>query len=399
MRKSFYFVPVIFLLSFLIVGCGGGGGGGTSPSPAPTVICNSPAGAANQMPVCYTGSEGAINISYVTVYINNKPFNLLLDTGATGILVNQSALQAAGINMAANSNTFSGSFADGTTFGGFVNGAQVSTMASGGLSTSSNFPIAVNTSGNAFPSSGFLQGDCGMGLSNFFSFGLSGGGTMATPSFVQGLTTDNNGFVMSLPPNLNTDGYSYSGSGQLTFGLTSGNTSGFTFFPNDPVQSQSFPVLDSEFGGLSNNPAGRPYTSVLDTGSNFIFMENSAIANALGMGEGALSQIEYNLSSNTPLVGSTTLIKGGKSLSVGFYTGSGFDNSAGFTTSPNDSGVNFEFPQSVFTGVPSGGYLLIGDIITPQSDGGGQQLMGLPYLFSPQMFWQVSPYGIGIQIP
>ncbi len=404
MRRLIRLIPAIFLLFLWLPGCGGGGGGGgTPPAPVSLAICNSPAGPSNTMPVCFSGADGP-DIPYVTVYIDGKPFNLLLDTGVTGILVNQSALQAAGINMAPNSNTFSGSFADGTTFSGFVNGAQVSTLASGGLSTTSNFQIAVDTGGNAFPSSSALQGDFGMGLSSSVSFGLFGGGAVPTPSLVQGIENGNfnNGFLMQLSPGLNGDGYSYSGSGQLIFGLNSqpdNSTSGFSFFPNDPSQTQSYPVIDSESGGLSKNPSGNKYKSILDTGSNFIFMENSAIANAAGIGENALASHEYQLPSSTPVIGSITLVKGGLNLSVGFYTGSVFDSRASFVTSPNDSSANFEFPASAFTGVPSGGYILISNAVNPQPDDGGLELMGLPYLLTQPMYWQVSPYGIGIKFP
>ena len=400
MTRLIRLFPAIFLFFILLHGCGGGGG--TPSAPVSLAICNSPAGALNTMPVCFSGADGP-DIPYVTVYIDGKPFNLLLDTGVTGILVNQAALQAAGINMTPNSNAFGGSFADGTTFSGFVNGAQVSTLASGGLSTDSSFKIAVDTGGNAFPSSGPLQGDFGMGLSSSVSFGLFGG-SVPTPSLVQGIADShfNNGFLMQLSPGLNGSGYSYTGSGQLIFGLNSqsnNSTSGFSFFPNDPSQTQSYPVIDSESGGLFKNPSGNKYESILDTGSNFIFMENSAIANAAGIGENALASHEYQLPSGTPVIGSITLIKGGLNLSVGFYTGSGFDSRASFVTSPNDSSANFEFPASAFTGVPSGGYILISNAVNPQSDDGGLELMGLPYLLTPPVYWQVSPYGIGIKFP
>ena len=102
------------------------------------------------------------NEPIVVVYINGQPVKMLLDTGASGVLVNQGTFPIS--QTAFTSQTFSVIYADGTTASGTDAIATVCpTSSTVGCVT---MPIAVNsyTSGSnvAFSSTGERQGDFGM---------------------------------------------------------------------------------------------------------------------------------------------------------------------------------------------------------------------------------------------
>ncbi len=399
-------------------GGSGGSGGGTTPQ----VICNTPVSLPNEVPVCFVTAEEDnqlyINTPYITVYINGKPFNLLLDTGATGILVNQSALTASGITLTRTGGTFNGSFGDTSTFKGYVASAQVQTLAVNGL-TADNVPIAVDTDtskNSSFPPTGFLQGDFGMGLSPYYSFGQSndssqpGAGITYTPSLVPYLAGYTNGFVMQFTPNLNQDGYSSSGSGMIVYGLNTSEqnnnvSSGYDFFPNDSAQQQAYPFIDAEFGGVIDDPNYDPnnyyylsqnYLSLFDTGSTFIYMDDDAMENATGIAN--IASYEYD--QNTTFGTGTAIVNGGLDMSMGLYNQSGnYDQRASFITSPDDKNLSapYEFPDTIWN--IQSGYLLFGNTILDLGNMYGQEDMGLPYFFNnTSMYWQASPWGVGIKI-
>jgi len=154
-----------------LTGCGGGGGGGTSqpggsggsgnggtqqpggnggsgnggtptPPPANPISMN-----------IYAGTDYA-NEPIVVVYINGQPVKMLLDTGASGVLVNQGAINLS--QTAYTSQTFSVTYGDGTTASGTVAIATVCpTSSTVGCVT---MPIAVSSQ----TSTGEKQGDFGM---------------------------------------------------------------------------------------------------------------------------------------------------------------------------------------------------------------------------------------------
>ncbi len=148
----------------VLSGCGGGWGSSSSSPSQQNVAPSTPTVTAyNNVMYIYLddyADEDSRNIPYVYVYINggSTPIPLLLDTGATGILINKSALTAAGVDIASTSKTFSVTFGDNSTASGYVNDADVYTASSGGGLEAQNIPIAIATSDNAFPSTGFLQG-------------------------------------------------------------------------------------------------------------------------------------------------------------------------------------------------------------------------------------------------
>jgi len=130
-------------------GSGSGSGTSTSPPPANPISMN-----------IYAGTDYP-NEPIVVVYINRQPVKMLLDTGASGVLVNQGVVNLS--QTAFTSHTFSVTYGGGTTASGTVAIATVCpTSSTVGCVT---MPIAVNsqTSGSnaAFPSNYERQGDFG----------------------------------------------------------------------------------------------------------------------------------------------------------------------------------------------------------------------------------------------
>jgi len=84
---------LIGVLSIGLASCGGGGGGG-SISSTPT----SPGGSGSSTPLSYSlatylySGTDYYNEPIITVYIDGQPVQLLADTGASGLIVNSSAV-------------------------------------------------------------------------------------------------------------------------------------------------------------------------------------------------------------------------------------------------------------------------------------------------------------------
>ena len=366
-----------------------------TPSVLSKAICGARSLASNQMPVCFANAEdgsfaGSINEPYVTVFIANSsgvlmPFDLLLDTGVTGVLVNRSALQAAGVSVPRTNETFSGAFGDGSTFGGYVSSASVSTLSPGGF-TAAGFPIAVNEDSifDAFPTGDFLEGDFGMGMSGSVTFG----GVYDTPSLVSGLPASyTNGFLLQFQTGINADGYGTSGGGVITFGLDAANTSGYSFFPAEGAP-QSFITLYASFGGAIS-ASGSRYTAVLDTGTTFMDMDEAAMERASGIAVINGSRYEYD----------GGLVNGGLLMGMGLFNGAGYDGSAAFTTSPNAPSLNYEFPAGIFN--YTSGFLLLENTVLDIGPAGNQELMGMPYLLDYPLYFAAPSFskgwGVGIK--
>jgi hypothetical protein len=166
-----------------LAGCGGGGGGGSTSQPGGSGGSGSGNGGTQQPggnggsgnggnptppppanPISmniYAGTDYG-NQAIVVVYINGQPVKMILDTGASGVLVNRGAINLS--QTAYTSQTFSVTYGDGTVASGTDAIATVCpTSSTVGCVT---MPIAVNsyTSGSnaAFPSTGEAQGDFGV---------------------------------------------------------------------------------------------------------------------------------------------------------------------------------------------------------------------------------------------
>jgi len=129
-------------------GNGGSGNGGTPPPPPPP---------ANPISMnIYAGTDYP-NEPIVVVYINGQPVKMLLDTGSSGILVNQGAVNLS--QAAYTSQTFSVTYGDGTTDSGTVAIATVCpTSSTVGCVT---MPIAVSSQTSTGEKQGVFGMDCG----------------------------------------------------------------------------------------------------------------------------------------------------------------------------------------------------------------------------------------------
>ncbi len=423
-RRSLFILifVVTLILSTIIVlpGCGGGGGGGNnsnvnvSIAPLPPIVKP----ISNTMNVYLEQENGQsstnniYNSPYVNVYINGSstPIHLLLDTGATGILINQSALTSAGINIIPTIYNFSGQFGDSGIFGGYVAYANIST--SGGL-TAQNMPIAVATNDTDFPSTGFLQGDFGIGLSPYYSFGgtVNTSGELFTPSFATAISNSsyNNGFILDFNNLLFTNGYDIIANPQATpagtviYGLnTTANNAiplGSIFYENNPLETTAgFPLISAEFGGYTEDSQGQMFYIAFDTGTTLIHLGYDALN--YGIANGAtINDIDYNANSAC-----FDFVFGGLNLYYGLYTATEWTYNS-FITEPVGPYDNFcEYSALISASTSSAGALdniVDYDYTNITEKSPGQEIFGLPFMFNQQMYWQAqtsnSAWGVGIE--
>ncbi|MHB8232715.1 MAG: aspartyl protease family protein [bacterium] len=352
------------------------------------------------------GDENAPDVPYVNVYINggSTPVHLVLDTGATGIMINRSALAAAGVNAPVSSYSFSGGFGDGGTYSGYVSYANVST--SGGL-TAQNIPLAVAVTDTDFPSTGFLQGDFGMGLSPYTSFGYdagSGYNVPFTPSFANAIPAGyNNGFILNFNNISFTDGYnntisSSTPAGTLTYGLNTAADNivpgGSNFYPNQAITgyNYSYPMVQSEFGGQYYNSAGQQFYSFFDTGSSEVFLGNGATDYSIA-GFSQFTDVD-----NSYICGG--FILGGLTVNLGFINADNNYISNNFITEPDNSSNSF-CDYNAFNVQPGNALALDNALYYGLGLGSGQEDFGLPFIYNHPMYWQaLSPakqWGVGIE--
>jgi len=163
----------IAVCGLTLASCGGGGGGGGTPatgnggSGTGTGTGNGGSGSGSGTPTppppanpismnIYAGTDYH-NEPIVVVYINGQPVKMLLDTGASGVLVNQGAVSIP--QSAYTSQTFSTTYGDGSVVSGTVAMATVCpTSSTVGCVT---MPIAVNSQTSGL-STNEKQGDFGM---------------------------------------------------------------------------------------------------------------------------------------------------------------------------------------------------------------------------------------------
>ncbi len=408
----------IAAISLVLSGCGGGGGGDGSSSSSPSqqnVAPSTPTVKAyNNVMYIYLddyADEDAPNIPYVYVYINggSTPIPLLLDTGATGILINKSALTTAGVNIASTSNTFSVTFGDNSTASGYVNDADVYTASSGGGLEAQNIPIAIATSDNAFPSTGFLQGDFGMGLSPYYSFGQSGG-TVYTPSFPTAVSNSNysNGFILNFQNITFTNGYDILDNpknnpvGTITFGLNTESDNAVPatskFYP-DLSQSgnqYSFPLIPSEFGSSTSDSNSYEFYSFFDTGSNFIHLGTEALDDAVGNEASTNDVISFGSCQN--------LVYGGLSVAFSLLNNSSGYISNNFITEPDNNTDNSFCDYTAVTNVmnsSNNNALAFQNAVSYGGSQQGQEDLGLPFVYDNIIYWQAQTgsqsWGIGVE--
>jgi hypothetical protein len=428
---------VIFLLLFLtftpfiLSGCGGGGGkssasSNTTPTttftaaPLPTIPITPlitplplPSGSPiNTMNVYLDkySDENAVNKPYVNVYINGSPtpIPLLLDTGATGIMINQSALTNAGITVSQSGYTFSGSFGDGGTFSGQVDYANVSTAAGGSGLTAQNIPIAVAAADMDFPSGGFLQGDFGMGLSPYpylSSFGNSNG-SMYTPSIVTAFPAPyNNGFILDFNNVSFIDGGfdiinepDITPAGTLIFGLNTESNNmipaGSNFFPNASGQTYAFPMIESEFGGYFSTE-GKQFYSFFDTGTNYIHLGTDAINYGTGNSLAYVDDV-YSCEGFSFLYGGTT-------IDFGLFINSNFYHPYGLETAPDNTYNDFCDYTALTNAMNSStaSAIALDNNVLYDTSFGSEADFGLALMLNQPFYWQAqssnSSWGVGIE--
>jgi hypothetical protein len=262
----------IAVCGLVLAGCGGGGGGGTpatgnggsgsgsggtptSPTPPPTT--------ANPISMnIYAGTDYA-NEPIVVVYINGQPVKMLLDTGASGVLVNQGAFPIS--QTAYTSQTFSVTYADGTTASGTDAIATVCpTSSTVGCVT---MPIAVNsqTSGPnvSFPSVDEAQGDFGMDC----GYDTQGGSNAFC--YLYYLWQQNPSYSSySLSFNVPSNTFYYTPSATTPIGtITYGSFTANNLISYPPT----FTAANVTYGNSLTIP------TVLDTGAEAIFLSTSVL--------------------------------------------------------------------------------------------------------------------------
>jgi hypothetical protein len=249
-------------------GNGGSGNGGTPTQPSPSITPFST--------YLYSGTTD-VNIPIITAYIDGHPVTLLADTGASGLIVNQSAVSIPNSDLN-SSYTFSVTFGDGSSATGVMASATVCINPS---TTTSCIvmPIGVITSGNAFPTSGEEQGDFGLDSSiNIMDIGYNSSGSSITgysyPTYLA-QQYGMNSYTLSFYPLSNTFYANVSATtpiGEITFGVYNGNSN--TLIPYAMGLFIGLPVTTGIFASATSS-----YTDsvIFDTGSNFNFFSTSVL--------------------------------------------------------------------------------------------------------------------------
>jgi len=250
-------------------GLGGSGNGGTPTQPTPSVMSFS----------TYLYSDTTdVNVPVITVYIDGKPVTLLADTGASGLIVNQSAVNIP--NSDVNSSyTFTATFGDGSSVTGIMASATVCVNPS--ITNSCIvMPIGLITSGsnNDFQKIG-TQGDFGLdsGINSmdigFNSFGSSIFGYSYATYLAQQYGI--NSYTLSFYPLSNTFYANVSATtpiGQITFGMYNGNSSTLI-----PYSTDFLAGLPDTTGVFASSTSSYTDSVFFDTGSNFNFLSTSVL--------------------------------------------------------------------------------------------------------------------------
>ncbi|MGC8678165.1 MAG: Retroviral aspartyl protease [Hydrogenobaculum sp.] len=251
---------LIGALSIGLASCGGGSGSSS----------NAPQLSSSFTTYLYQGTDYQ-NEPIVTVYIDGQPVQLLADTGASGLVVNQSAVNIPSSDY--TDYTFSNTFGDGSTVSGTMASATVC-LNPNITNTCVVMPIGVNTSGNAFPSSFEAQGDFGLdsGLNIMDSGTNSSGSYLIGYSYPTYLAQEYgvNSYTIEFYPLSNTFYANVSPTtpiGQISFGIYAGNSNTLLSYAGGfPSATAIFPSY------TSSKPSFTAGDSFFDTGSNFNFL-------------------------------------------------------------------------------------------------------------------------------
>jgi len=331
---------LIGALSIGLVSCGGGGSSSSTPLPS------------SMATYIYAGTD-YYNEPIITVYIDGSPVQLLADTGASGLIVNSSAINIPSSDL--TSYSFSQTFADGSYFSGIMASATVC-LNPNITNTCVVMPIGVITSGNAFPSFGEAQGDFGLDSSlNVMALGSNSSGSylagLSYPTYLErqyGI----NSYTISFYPLSNTFYANVSPNtpiGQISFGTYNGNSSSIISY------SGGFPSTTAIFPSYtSSNPSFTAGVSFFDTGSNLNFLTAEVFT----------TEIPHFSSSDENNCYISSLLNGGYTISyqISYQNIKNLYNTA-FTTEPSSSNLcNFNSPWNLMTGLTmdSGSYQTVG---------------------------------------
>ena len=262
---------VIGVLSIGLFSCGQGTGTGNGGTPT-----SSPPSIAPFSTYLYSDTSN-VDVPVITVYIDGQPVTLLADTGASGLIVNQSAVSIPSSDLN-SSYTFTATFGDGSSVTGVMASATVCVNQSNTASCIV-MPIGVITSGNVFQTSPEEQGDFGLDSSiNSMDIGSnSSGSSIFGYSYATYLAQQSsiNSYTLSFYPLSNTF-YEYTSDttpiGEITFGVYNGNSSTLI-----PYTTDFFVGLPDTTVVFASSTSSYTDSVFFDTGSNFNFLSTSVL--------------------------------------------------------------------------------------------------------------------------
>jgi hypothetical protein len=351
-------------------GNGGSGNGGTPTSPPPSIAPFS----------TYLYSDTSnVDVPTITVYINGQPVSLLADTGASGLIVNQSVVNIPSSDVN-SSYTFTTTFGDGSSVTGVMASATVCVNQSNTASCIV-MPIGLITSGDVFQTSSEEQGDFGLDSGiNIMDIGHNPSGSSITgysyPTYLAQQSSINS-YTLSFYSLSNTfyeNASIIAPIGKITFGAYNGNSNTLVMYTADFFTG----LPDTSAVFVSSNSS---YTDniIFDTGSNFNFLSSEVLKTEIpnfsqSSDEGACAN--YGWASN--------MVNGGFMLSYTLQTYSN-NYSTTFTTEPSSS-----FCQN--NPIPN---LIIGNTIDNGNSGlFGVEDFGLPEMLRHTFTWVLDNNGM-----
>ena len=356
-------------------GGSGGSGSGNGGTPAPSIASFS------TYLYSYTGY---VNVPTITVYIDGKPVALLADTGASGLIVNQSAVSIPSSDMN-SSYTFTTTFGDGSSATGIMASATVCINPSNTATSMPRFscivmPIGLITSGNAFPF-GDAQGDFGIdsGL-NIIDVGYNSSGSSITgysyPTYLA-QQYGMNSYTLSFYPLSNGFYANVSATtpiGQITFGAYDGNSNTLVPYTTDPLTG-----LPDTSGIFASSTSSYTNSVIFDTGSTFNFFSTSVLQTEISnfsqsADEGACAK--YGLPKNT--------VNGGFVLSYTLQNNASQNYNTSFTTEPS---LSFCENNPILD-------LIIGNTFDAGSGMHGIEDFGLPEMLRHTFTWVLGNNGM-----
>jgi len=335
-------------------GSGGSGSGSGTPTPPPP---------ANPISMNIYAGKDYPNEPVVVVYINGQPVKMLLDTGASGVLVNQGAVSIP--QSAYTSQTFSTTYGSGDIASGTVAIATVCpTSSTVGCVT---MPIGVNSQTNgtkvAFPSTGEIQGDFGADCGYDTQVGLSASCYLYY-LWQQNPSYSSYSLSFNMPPN--TFYYTPSTTtpiGTITYG---------SFTANNLINYSPYAAAADVIYGNSLTIPTR-----FDTGSSANFLPRSALQSEIP---------NFSVSSDENGCGVPSEVQGGINLYYQIqYANSNSMFSTTFTTEPTSNMC------SVFANSP---LILEGQTIDVGSTDYTLYTIGLPEMVRHSYIWILGKYGM-----